>query len=109
MTPRMKVCTGCERLLSFDQFYRHPSGKYGLRSKCKDCVGADNARWKAANAAQNDRYNRERRETAEYLEYNRRHARARQRAYRELARRHPDEFDHLVRVEKALLGLRPRP
>jgi hypothetical protein len=47
--------------------------------------------------------------TSRYDELNRLGALARQRAYRTLADRHPDEFQHLLIVERALVGLRPTP
>lgn len=32
-----KVCTGCNKFLPLDGFYRSKKGKLGRRSKCKPC------------------------------------------------------------------------
>jgi hypothetical protein len=41
-----------------------------------------------------------------YAERNRRYSRARQRAYFELARRHPEEFARVLNAEKRREGIR---
>ncbi len=33
----LKQCAGCKRILSRSEFYKLPSSKDGLRSRCKDC------------------------------------------------------------------------
>ncbi len=33
----VKKCTKCGRELSLDNFYNHPTGKYGVYSVCKEC------------------------------------------------------------------------
>lgn len=33
-----KKCTVCERLLSFSKFGKHANGKYGLKSRCRECL-----------------------------------------------------------------------
>lgn len=102
---RLKTCTRCERLLPKDRFYSHPTGKDGLRSQCKDCILAQTSAWQKAHPKPFDREVYERQSG----ESNRKGSRARQRAYRELARRHPDEFDHILRVERALENLETKP
>lgn len=32
-----KICTKCGELRGFGQFYKNKTGKYGVRSQCKDC------------------------------------------------------------------------
>jgi hypothetical protein len=34
---QLKVCSKCNLNLSFDNFHKHPDGKYGLQSRCKSC------------------------------------------------------------------------
>lgn len=96
----MKQCKECRRLLPRSEFYRQPRGKDGLRSRCKDCLAAASALRRAANprpSLSTEAYRKR------YGEANRRHALVRQRALRLLADRHPDEFAHLLIIEKALL------
>jgi hypothetical protein len=38
--PTTKVCTGCERELPLDEFYRDSKTKDGRRFKCKECIAA---------------------------------------------------------------------
>jgi len=40
---KLKECTGCDRLLSFDKFGSDKSGRCGLQCKCREC-NATNAR-----------------------------------------------------------------
>lgn len=95
-----KQCKFCHRLLPTTEYYRHPHGKDGLRSRCRDCLSAEGA---IRRTGQPSRVL----STAEYRRRygvsNRRNARATQRAYRLLAQRHHDEFQHLLIIEKALL------
>lgn len=37
-----KKCTKCGRELPLEQFARYPSGKYGVYSRCKECVREGN-------------------------------------------------------------------
>jgi len=32
-----KICTECGLEKEINEFYKHPGGKYGVNSKCKDC------------------------------------------------------------------------
>ena len=33
-----KICTKCGEDIPFSEYYKHPSGKFGLRPKCKKCL-----------------------------------------------------------------------
>ena len=37
-----KKCTKCGRELPLEEFARYPSGKYGVYSRCKECVRKEN-------------------------------------------------------------------
>lgn len=96
----MKQCKKCRRLLPVSEYYSHPKGRDGLRARCKDCLAAQAAAYHAENprkALTTEEYEER------YGEANRRNMRARQRALRLLAQRHPDEYAHLLIIEKALL------
>ncbi len=56
--PETKHCSGCGRTLPFtlEHFNRHPSGKYGFLSRCRDCFKAE----KKAAWARNGKRARER-------------------------------------------------
>ena len=34
----MKECRKCKKVLSFNNFYKHPAGKHGLNPRCKTCI-----------------------------------------------------------------------
>ena len=40
----VKQCTGCKTSKPISEFYKHPKGKDGLHSRCKDCL-----KWYAKN------------------------------------------------------------
>jgi len=44
-----KVCTKCSLDKVFNEFYRHPQGKFGLAPICKACQAAKNAKWREQN------------------------------------------------------------
>lgn len=56
----MKICTQCEKQKGLGNFYRHPRGALGVTSKCKQCVKANVATYRAANIEKIREYDRER-------------------------------------------------
>lgn len=95
---RQKQCSQCGSLLPLHDFYTQPKGKWGHRSACKACCNEATAAWRRSHPAETYAQYKER-----YGEQNRQLQKARQRALRALAARHPDEFEHLLIVERALL------
>lgn len=95
---RSKQCTKCGRLLPLHDFYTQPKGKWGHRASCKTCCNAVTAARRLTQPPEPYAQYKER-----YGEQNKRLQKARQRALRALAARHPDEFEHLLIVERALL------
>lgn len=49
LVPAARVCCGCKNEKPMDQFAKHKTGKYGHRSRCKECENADSAKWREAN------------------------------------------------------------
>ena len=39
----LKVCTKCGEPKPLDEYWNHPNGKFGKRSRCKDCLAKENA------------------------------------------------------------------
>lgn len=37
-----KVCTKCGEDKDLDEYWNHPTGKFGKRPRCKECVGREN-------------------------------------------------------------------
>jgi len=50
-----KTCSKCKVAFeaSFENFYRHPSGRHGFTPRCKSCVNEDNAEGHARRLAEN--------------------------------------------------------
>ncbi len=44
-----KICSKCNRKLSFTGFYNNPNGKYGKHSHCKKCTNANRVKWGKEN------------------------------------------------------------
>lgn len=44
-----KLCTGCSEYKDLNAFPPNPRGALGLHSRCRPCVNAKNAAWRAAN------------------------------------------------------------
>ena len=40
-----RVCTKCGELKSFEEFYKSKKGKYGIESKCKECINEKNKQY----------------------------------------------------------------
>ena len=49
----MKTCSGCFRRLSLKHFWRHPTCRFGRRSRCKRCLSTQNSEWVAKNHKSN--------------------------------------------------------
>lgn len=47
----MKTCSECGQTLALSEFYKHASGKNGLRSECRTCILKRNADWDQNNLA----------------------------------------------------------
>lgn len=97
---RRKQCTRCGLLLPLTKFYAQPKGKWGRRASCIQCCSEAQAEWRRDHPRPSlppEEWK------ARYGEMNRSLQKARQRALRALAARHPDEFEHLLIIERALL------
>ena len=55
-----KVCTKCGKPKPLDDFWNHPTGKYGKRPRCKECVGSENYEHLQNRLAIEPSYNRDR-------------------------------------------------
>jgi hypothetical protein len=62
-TPQTKRCAKCGEEKPFDCFYGDKSGKYGLRSQCKDCHNESARHWQQANSEWKKEYDHRRYET----------------------------------------------
>lgn len=45
----MKTCSVCNEEKPLEDFYKQSDGKYGVTSRCKICLLADNKKWKEEN------------------------------------------------------------
>lgn len=63
MTPSTKICCGCLRDKPLVEFHKHPKGKYGKNTRCKECVLT---RKRSLYRANPEKFRLARREVAEY-------------------------------------------
>lgn len=56
----MKVCRKCGVPKTLDEYWDHPTGKYGKRPRCKECVSAENDEHLRRRLAIEPSYNRDR-------------------------------------------------
>jgi hypothetical protein len=60
MSEITKVCASCGVSKTLDEYWNHSTGKYGKRSRCKDCVSAENAEHLRRKLEKEPDYNRNR-------------------------------------------------
>lgn len=54
----MKICRLCEVEKPLSEFYKHPTGKFGVKSKCKSCYNAAQKEYYSENKEARTAYQR---------------------------------------------------
>lgn len=57
-TPKTKVCTKCGKRKKLGDFHKSRVGKYGLRSRCKQCINTAHKNWQLKNSDEIKEYNK---------------------------------------------------
>lgn len=55
-----KVCRKCGTPKPLDEYWNHPTGQYGKRPRCKDCVRQENGQHEEKRLEREPNYNRDR-------------------------------------------------
>lgn len=80
----IKICTGCERELSLDNFWKLKGGKYGKRPKCIECLSVHNEKYYRSKAGV---------VSSKYREYRNKYYRENKEKYREYRREYQSEYN----------------